>query len=264
LPGLIQGFHAPVEETASAIVKAGHLVRSISVEGAAVHIYGDLNSTTPIKVIGALSSTKSLYFNNKMLSLTKNQVTDEWTSTLEYSAPALNFPNLANLAWKYVDDLPELQPGYNDSLWTVANLTTTNNPSQLQTPISLYGLDYGYNTGALIYRGHFTATGAESSFYVATQGGPGFGSSVWLNGTYKDSWPGNGKSSYHDDNYSLPSLKTGLSYVITVVVDNNGLDENWTAGSDGAKDPRGILNYGIGSSLGIWVVKSMSIRSVAL
>jgi hypothetical protein len=104
-----------------------------------------------------------------MLSFTKNPVTGEWTSTLEYSAPALNLPNLADLAWKYVDDLPETQPGYDDSLWTVANLTTTNNPSQLQTPTSFHGSDYGYNTGALIYRGHFTATGAESPFNVATQ-----------------------------------------------------------------------------------------------
>lgn len=86
---------------------------------------------------------------------------------------------------------------------------------------------------------------AESSLYVSTQGGSGFGSSVWLNGTCICSWPENDKSSYHDDNYSLPSLKPGQSYVITVVVDNNGLDENWTVSSDGAKDPRGILNYGI-------------------
>jgi hypothetical protein len=220
-------------------------VRSISVKGTALRIYGDLNPTTPIEVIGAPSPTNSLYFNNKMLSFTKNPVIGEWTSTLEYSAPALNLSNLADPAWKYVDGLPEIQPGYNDSLWTVANLTSTNNPSQLQTPTSLYGSDYGYNTEALIYHGRFTTIGAESSFYVATQAGSGFGSSVWLNGTYIDPWPGNDKSSYHDDNYSLPSLKPGQSYVITVVVDNNGLDENWIIGSDGAKGPRGILSYGI-------------------
>ncbi len=242
-------FTRTVEETASVIVEAGYLVRSVSIEGTSLHIKGDLNSTASIKVIGAPRSTKSLYFNGQMLSIKTNPVTGEWTSTLQYSAPVLDLPELSSLAWKYLDNLPEIQPSYDDSLWTVANQTTTNNPRQLQTPTSLYGSDYGYNTGALIYRGRFTAIGTESSLYVATQGGSGFGSSVWLNDTHIGSWPGNDRSSYHGENYSLPSLKAGKPYVITIVIDNNGLDENWVVGSDGAKDPRGILNYGIANRL---------------
>lgn len=65
----------------------------------------------------------------------------------------------------------------------------------------------------------------------------------WLNSTYIGSWPGVDSYSSHDDSYTLPNLKSGQSYVITIVVDNNGLDENWTVGSNGAKDPRGTLDY---------------------
>lgn len=212
--------------------------------GNALHIHGDLNATVPIKVIGAPKSLTDLYFNSQKLSFTTDSVTGEWTSTLQYSTPSLNLPDLANLDWKYLDGLPEIQPGYDDSLWTKADHTYTTNPERgLTTPTSLYGSDYGYHTGALLFRGHFTSTGAESSFTVETQGGSGFGSSVWLDSTYLGSWPGIDKAASHKDTYTVPNLKSGTSHVITVIVDNNGLDEEWTVGQDTMKNPRGILNY---------------------
>lgn len=227
----------------SVIVEAGYLVRSVYIEGTALHIDGDLNATVPIKVIGAPASTKDLHFNSQKLDFTVDPVTGDWSSTLQYTAPTLNLPDLSSLDWKYVDDLPEIQSTYDDSAWTVANHTTSNNPWGLQTPVSLYASDYGYNTGVLIYRGHFVANGKESSFQVYTQGGSAYGSSVWLNSTYLGSWPGIDASSGHTDTYTVPNLVSGKTYVITVVVDNNGLDENWTTGSDEMKDPRGIINY---------------------
>jgi hypothetical protein len=55
--------------------------------------------------------------------------------------------------------------------------------------------------------------------------------------------PGTDLSSSHNDTYTLPNLVSGKSYVITVVVDNNVLDENYNIGGDSVKSPRGILNY---------------------
>lgn len=95
----------------------------------------------------------------------------------------------------------------------------------------------------LIYRGHFTASGNESSIYLSTEGGSAYGSSVWLNSTYLGSWPGIDAASNHNDTYSLPNLRVGKNYVLTVVIDNNGLDENWVVGVDQMKLPRGILDY---------------------
>ena len=85
-------------------MEAGYLVRSIDIEGTALHINGDLNATVPIKVIGAPSSTKDLHFNGQKLSFTVDPVTGDWSSTLQYSAPKLSLPDLSSLAWKYVDD----------------------------------------------------------------------------------------------------------------------------------------------------------------
>ena len=230
----------------SVIVEAGYLVRSIYIEGTALHINGDLNATVPIKVIGAPSSTKDLHFNGEKLSFTTDPITGEWASTLEYTPANISVPDLSALDWKYVDDLPEIQPSYDDSAWTAADHATTNNSvAPLKTPTSLYGSDYGYNTGVLIFRGHFVAAGNESSLHLSTQGGSAFGSSVWLNSTYIGSWPGIDAASANNATYTLPNLTAGKSYVLTIVIDNNGLDEDWTVGTDQMKNPRGILNYAL-------------------
>jgi hypothetical protein len=225
------------------IVEAGYLVRSVDIEGTALHINGDLNATVPIKVIGAPSSVKDLHFNSVKLDFTIDPVTGEWSSTLEYTAPTINLPDLSTLDWKYLDDLPEIQSSYDDSAWTNADLTTSNNPTLLETPTSLYGSDYGYNVGVLVFRGHFVANGQESSFWVYTQGGSAYGTSAWIGSTYIGSWPGIDASAANNNTYTLPNLVAGKSYVFTIVVDNNGLDENWVVGPDEMKDPRGILGY---------------------
>jgi hypothetical protein len=155
-------------------------------------------------------------------------------------------PDLSSLAWKYVDDLPEIQPSYDDSAWTKADHKTSNNSVfALETPTSLFGSDYGYNTGVLIYRGHFVATGNETRLTTWTQGGSAYGTSAWLGSTYLGSWPGIDASVAYNSTYTLPNLVRGKSYVFTILVDNNGLDENWVVGVEDMKSPRGILNYSL-------------------
>jgi hypothetical protein len=97
-----------VGNTNFVIVEAGYLVRSVYIEGTALHVDGDLNATVPMKVIGAPSSTKDLYFNGDKLQFTADPVTGEWSSTLEYPTPQISLPDLSTLQWKYIDDLPEI------------------------------------------------------------------------------------------------------------------------------------------------------------
>lgn len=235
-----------VANTASVIVQAGYLVRTVSIDGTALQITGDINTTVPMTVIGAPSSAEDLYFNGVKLDFTTDEVTGEWLSTLEYTEPSINLPDLSTLDWKYTDDLPEIQSSYDDSLWTLADHITTNNTKHpLMTPTSLYASDYGYNAGVLIYRGHLTALGNESTFYVWTQGGTAYASSVWINSTYLGSWAGNDVLEASNNTYTLPKLQAGEQYVITVLVDNTGLEENWAPGEDQMKYPRGILNYNL-------------------
>jgi hypothetical protein len=214
-------------------------------QGVALHIEGDLNATVPIKVIGAPTNAKTLHFNSAKLDFKIDPVTGDWSSTLQYVAPKIEVPSLSSLDWKYVDNLPEIHPSYDDSAWPVANQKTSNNPTGLQTPTSLYSGDYGFHAGALIYRGHFIANGKETALKMLTQGGSAFGNSVWLNSTYVGSWTGTDAALSHNDTYLLPNLVAGKPYVLTIIVDNNGYQESWVVGVDEMKTPRGILNYSL-------------------
>ena len=212
-------------------------------KGKNLHLTADFNATTTVEVIGAPSAAKNLFINDAKVH---HKVDDNgfWVSKVDYSAPKIKLPSLKDLDWKYIDSLPEIQSDYDDSAWTAADHSSSPNTLRpITTPTSLYASDYGFNTGYLIYRGHFSATGDEETFSVQTEGGSGFGSSVWLNGTYLGSIQGNDKTSNATGSYKVPNLQKGQSYVITVVVDNMGLNEAWTPGEDDMKHPRGILDY---------------------
>ncbi|KAG9234622.1 glycoside hydrolase family 35 protein [Amylocarpus encephaloides] len=236
-------YTSNIGNMSSVIVQAGYLARKVYINGPALHLDGDLNATVPVKVVGAPSSVRSLHFNGIKIDTKVDSVTGEWSGTLSYMAPAVNLPDLSSLDWKYTDNLPEIQATYDDSKWTLADKTTSNNPYALRTPTSLFSSDYGYHTGVLIYRGHFVASGNESTFKIQTQGGGAFGSSVWLDSTYIGSWTGTDRNADHNSTYTLPNLSARKSYTFTVVIDNNGLDENWYVGPDAMKAPRGILAY---------------------
>lgn len=237
-------FSAQSSIADSLVVNAGYLVRTVYLQGSQLHLTADFNATTKVEVIGAPSSAESLYING----VQQNHQTDSngfWSATVKYSAPKISLPDFTKSEWKYVDSLPEFQSSYDDSAWVAATYNSSNNDvAPLTTPMSLYASDYGFHTGYLLYRGHFVANGNESSFSVNTQGGTGFGSSVWLNESFLGSWDGNANDANQSSTYKLPTtLKSGSNYVLTVVVDNLGLDENFEIGLEEMKDPRGILDY---------------------
>jgi hypothetical protein len=227
----------------SVIVNGGYLIRSASVSGNTLSLRGDFNSTATLEVIGVPKGVTNLNINGAKSVHTKN-AQGNWETTISYTKPTITVPNLSKLDWMYVNSLPEIKSGYDDSQWVSADHTTTNNTIwALKTPTSLYGSDYGFNTGALLFRGHFTSLGTETSLYLSLQGGNAFGSSVWINDTFVGSWIGNPNDSNNNTNYALPNLSAGKPYVVTVLIDHMGLDENWVVGEDEMKDPRGILDY---------------------
>jgi hypothetical protein len=219
-------------------------MRTAKVTGDSLALTGDLNATAPIDIIGgAPSSLTKLTFNDKEIDFT---VSEEGTvsAKIEMQKPDISIPQLGELEWKYVDSLPEIHTGYDDSEWTVADLKETYNSLRpLNTPVSLYSSDYGYHTGTLLYRGTFTATGNESTFDLTTQGGSAFGSSAWVEDQFLGSWRGYDAALNGSATFTMPNLTKGKKYTITVVIDNQGLDENWTIGTETMKNPRGILDY---------------------
>ena len=241
-PNPVNNFTDPSDT--AIIVKAGYLMRSVTIDGQTLGLTGDINQTTTLEAVGAPASVSALAFNGETVTSTQNSY-GVIVGNVTFNAPELSLPALLNLTWKYIDSLPEIQGTYDDSAWTSADLTTTNNPRNLTTPTSLYGSDYGYNTGNLLFRGHFVATGTESTLTLNLQGGTAFGFSVWLNQTFLGSWPG----AYVDEDYNqtltLPSLSAGQAAVVTILQDQMGFDEDGEVGTDQMKTPRGILSYSL-------------------
>lgn len=234
------------------IANGGYLLRTAARIGTSLYITGDLNLTSTLEIVAGIPGSNNIYFNGVKVQGVKS-ANGRLSATLTYSPPSFEIPDLSTLEWKYIDSLPEVHPSYDDAAWTKANHgNTTNNARddwgtvfKLKTPTSLLAGDYGYHTGSLIYRGHFVANGNESSLYLSTQGGSGFGHSVWINSTYLGSFNGKDAPSGYNQTLSIPSgaLARGKNYVMTVVIDHMGEETNWTPGYDTMKTPRGILDY---------------------
>lgn len=225
------------------IARAGYLLRNAEVSGTVLKLNGDINATTDIEVISVpFSGITDLSFNGESLQSTVSD-NGRLTATVNYDPPSLSSPTLSG--WKYIDSLPELQPTYDDLLWTNCDLLSSKNPRNLTTLTDLYGSDYGYHAGSLLYRGAFTATGNETAFFINITGGYGFAHSVWLNSTLLGSWVGSGSNQYYAQtfNFSTP-LRSGSPYVITTLIDHTGQDEEGP-GTDAVKFPRGILDYAL-------------------
>ena len=226
----------------SVIVKAGYLLRTAAVDGNTLSLTGDLNATTDFEVVGAPACVSALSVNGAPVKTDKGTA-GSLIGTVGYQTPDFKLPDLTTASWKVIDSLPEIQPGYDDSKWTTATLTTTKNPRNLTTPVSLYASDYGYFTGTLLYRGHFTGNGKESTLFLQTQGGTAFGYSIWLNGTFVASWDGISIDDNYNQTLNIPKCKAGVNYVLTIVIDTTGLEEENVVGASTMKHPRGILGY---------------------
>ncbi|QKX57235.1 uncharacterized protein TRUGW13939_04343 [Talaromyces rugulosus] len=224
------------------LVGGGYLMRSAKIVGTKLDLIGDINATTTIEVISAPTVIKSISFNGLAYPISKTNLGSS-TITVKYTSPGIKIPNISELEWKYVDSLPEIHSGFNDTLYTSLTRIESNNPRNLSTPTSLYAMDYGYHTGSFIYRGHFIANGHEKSAWLNISGGNGYGHSIWLNQTFLGSWVGEAsiQNNVHNVKFSK-ELEQGKPYVLTVLIDHMGYDEE-APGTDAIKFPRGILNF---------------------
>jgi len=230
----------------SIIVRGPYLVRSTHLNGDTLKIEADFKADTNVEIIGLPHEVRWVCINSavNVQSLT---TTAYGSRTFYFKLPALgvDLPKLEGLDWNFVDSLPEIESSYEDCSWPIADKTSTTNTNRLHTPTSLYGSDYGFHAGVLIYRGHFTAEGTSGNFRIKTQGGTGFASSIWLNGTFLGSWAGSAGEESKKLSYPLRDLVNGKSYILTVLVDNMGYDHNAFVGWDTGKAPRGIMDYSL-------------------
>ena len=240
----VGNFSSPSKS--SVIVKAGYLMRTASIQGRELQLTGDFNATTNLELVfEPTGQVNAMTVNGMPMRCISNR--GHLLGSVNFTQPSILLPDFLQSSWKAIDSLPEIQADYDDSLWTACDHnSSTNNQVSLQTPTSLYASDYGYHTGSLLYRGHFTATEQEISLFLNVSGGLAFSNSVFLNSTFVGSWAGSPNDQTHAQMIAFPAnlMTAGQHYVLTVVIDHMGQTEE-APGTDTIKFPIGILDYSL-------------------
>lgn len=215
-----------------------YLVRSAEISHQVLHISGDSDVTTDIEAyVGSSVVINTIVWNGIRLPATRTSY-GSYTATIpgaedrEISLPSLD-------RWYSADSLPESDPAYDDSRWTICNKTTTLSPIAPLTLPVLFSSDYGYYVGAKIYRGYFP--GNTTGVNITASGGLAFGWNAWLNGVHIGGHLGDPALTTTTLVLTFPStipLKS-KDNVLTVLVDYHGHDETSTA--KGLENPRGLL-----------------------
>ncbi len=126
----------------------------------------------------------------------------------------------------------------------LADHPVTTNPTKPVTTPVLYADDYGFHTGFVWYRGHFTATGNETGINLTAGGGTHGAFSVWLNGAFLGSDTAGGDQMQMSFPFPAGALRPGQDNVVAVLTQSSGHDEDGVYGpppSDAQKSPRGLL-----------------------
>jgi hypothetical protein len=235
-----------VQPNEQIFVLGPYLVRSASVSKDIVYISGDNDNTTTIEVYAGDANTRKIIWNGLPVKTTTTAYGSLTAQIPGNENRTISLPTLNN--WRSADSLPEKLTTYNDSKWTVCNKTTTLSPVAPYTLPVLFSSDYGYYTGAKVYRGYFDGSNF-TAVNISASGGLAFGWTAWLNGALLGGNVGNASLTTTTAVLSLPSsaLKPSNN-LVTVVVDYHGHDETSTA--KGVENPRGILGAQLISASG--------------
>lgn len=230
------------------LVRGPELVRSASVQGPVVALTGDTTAATSIEVY-APSPVRIVTWNNVPVLSARSP--DGGLLAHLPGPQAVALPALTG--WRTHAEAPEAQPGFDDSGWTTASHTTTAaTPYPPPTPTVLYADDYGFHYGNVWYRGHFTATGAETAVHLNAITGKRGMYMVWLNGRYLGTAAGGteadaGPPVNPDPGpgaFGIPAglLKAGQQAVLSVLVEDMGDNDDWTAEEVRFRQPRGLYD----------------------
>ncbi|KAK0112257.1 hypothetical protein ONS96_001506 [Cadophora gregata f. sp. sojae] len=226
-------------ENSTIIVQGPYLVRSASISQKTLELDGDWEDSNAIEIY-APSTISKVTFNGKNIKVSRTNygtlVGKLGAATHTVESIKAGLPALKN--WKVADGFPERVAEYDDSKWTVANHTGTQNPTKPATYPVLWADDYGYHAGHFIYRGQFSTLNATTTGVNLTLiGGVYSGWSAFLNGDFIGSWIGSKSVTRSSLVLSFANATLKSENVLTVVLDNMGHDQ-----TSGATNPRGIYN----------------------
>ncbi|WNM29898.1 beta-galactosidase [Streptomyces sp. Li-HN-5-11] len=219
--------------TGPVLVRGTHLLRTATSRdgGRTLALTGDNADDRNIEVF---TSAAHVTWNGRALH-TRVTGTGSLTGQIPVAAP-VHLPALTN--WKHAEESPEAAPAFDDSSWQVADRTTTNSVSGVNSLPVLYADDYGFHTGNTWYRGRFRATGKETGIHlVSDSGGKAQAFSAWLNGTFL----GSSTTGSADFTFPAGSVKQKGDNVISVLTVNMGHEEDYNS-TNGNKTARGLTS----------------------
>ncbi len=213
------------------LVRGTHLLRTAvsSAGGRQLALTGDNGTDHAFEVF---SSARQVTWNGRPVRTTATP-----SGSLVGSIPVaatIHLPALTH--WRHQEESPEAAPGFDDSGWQVADKTTTNSITPVQSLPVLYADDYGFHTGNVWYRGHFQATGNETGVHLVSDSGGGAQAfSAWINGQFL----GSSTTGSADFVFPAGSLHEGADNVISVLTVNMGHEEDYNS-TDANKTARGL------------------------
>ena len=146
--------------TPGVLVWGPYLVRDavLSSNGKVLQLTGDTNAPDTIINVIAPASVQSLSWNNQSISLSTTELGSK-RATLPFKYGSLAaLPSLGEASWACVDSLPEIQAGFDDSDWVVANKTSTARPAIFQplagkvSTVTVFWFEYEFD-GILVVSG---------------------------------------------------------------------------------------------------------------
>ncbi|KZV98894.1 putative beta-galactosidase [Exidia glandulosa HHB12029] len=250
------------------IVGGPYLVREASLveNGDHLALRGDLQDDAFLTVIGP-RDVKTISWNGQPVEplSSAKQSTGIFVGRLQTTKALRAFTPPKLTKWKFKDGLPEIASQYDDSKWVTADHESTNLPYKplFGAPPVLYGCDYGFCEGSVLWRGHFKGSADTTGVNLTINGGEAFAASVWINDRFVKTTYGNSTNNLNiiaetNELYEFPkgAVKMDEDNVITVLQDNQGLDETDDWDADTSKSPRGIRGaLLIGGEFSSWKVQ---------
>jgi hypothetical protein len=127
-------------ENVNILVFGPYLVRKAALHPAHyLDLLGDVDRDTVVRVIGP-HGLETITWNGRPVAFEASPTGDYFFSLS--GPPPLRLPQLAG--WRYHDGMPELESGFDDSHWLLANRTTTAKPYKMHFGDRvLFACDYG-------------------------------------------------------------------------------------------------------------------------
>ncbi|MFL6072288.1 MAG: beta-galactosidase [Mycobacteriales bacterium] len=242
------GFWQADTAAGPVLARGPELLRSASVDGRTLRLRADTATAGPVEVFAPAGRRVDRLEVDGAPVAVRATASGSLLGALPGPAP-VTLPALTG--WRTSPEAPEAAPGYDDSRWTVADRTASLSPIPPVTLPVLFADDYGYHYGSVWYRGHFTATGTETSVSLNAITGKRGTYLVWLNGRYLGSAAGGVQADSDPPvnpdpgpgHFPVPAglLAPGAPATLSVLVENMGHNDDWIADDTRFRQPRGLV-----------------------